>query len=310
MYLTEIELLKYKKVSSVKINLEPINVIVGGNNSGKSSILQGIHFSITASAAARQQGQQTFSCDFLIYNPTQDFSILRNGTPYKNFRGDNESKLILKAKTIGNEDVEEEVSYSISLYKGRNHGNIGCERSGNYQKLGASITDPSSLFSIYVPGLAGVPQTEELRAQAIVRKGVASGDANLYLRNVIYYIKKEGKLNQLNDWFSSIFNNATVTVIFNESKDSYINVKVRVDGKTVPLELAGTGILQILQIISYVTYFNPSLLLLDEPDSHLHPNNQAVLSEVLQRISEETETQIILCTHSRHIVDSLRSGPH
>jgi AAA15 family ATPase/GTPase len=283
MHLTKLELKKYKKVSLANINLEPINVIVGGNNAGKSSILQGIHFSVTASAASRQQGQQTFSCDYLLYNPTQDFSILRNGTPYKNFRGDNESKLTLKTNVLNNEGEIEEISYSITLYKGRNHGNIGCERTGSYIKLGALITNPSSLFSIYVPGLAGVPQVEELRAQAIVRRGVASGDANLYLRNVIYYIKKDGKLRQLNDWFSSIFNNATVTVLFNDTKDTFINVKVRVDGKTVPLELAGTGILQILQIISYVTYFNPSLLLLDEPDSHLHPNNQAVLAEVLQR---------------------------
>ena len=77
MYLTELELKKYKKVSQAKLDLEPINVIVGGNNSGKSSILQGIHFSVTASVAARQQGQQTFSCDYLLYNPTRDFSVLR-----------------------------------------------------------------------------------------------------------------------------------------------------------------------------------------------------------------------------------------
>lgn len=305
MYLTELELKKYKKTSLAKLNLDPINVIVGGNNSGKSSILQGIHFSVTAAVAARQQGQQTFSCDYLLYNPTQDFSILRNGTPYKNFRGDNESQLTLKAKVKNKEDVIEDVSYKITLYKGRNHGNIGCERSGDYPRLGASVTDPSSLFSIYVPGLAGVPQVEELRAKTIVRKGVASGDANLYLRNILYYIKKEKKLRELNNWFSSIFENAAVYVQFNEDTDNYINVKVRIDGKTVPLELAGTGVLQILQIISYVTYFNPKLLLLDEPDSHLHPNNQAILAEVLQRISEETATQIILCTHSKHIVDAL-----
>jgi len=304
MHLTELELKKYKKVTEAKLSLEPINVIVGGNNAGKSSVLQGIHFSVTAAVAARQQGQQTFSCDFLLYNPTHDFSILRNGTPYKNFRGDNESLLTLKAKVPANEGVEE-TSYKITLYKGRNHGNIGCERTGDYIRLGSSITDASSLFSIYVPGLAGIPQMEELRAQAIVRRGVASGDANLYLRNIIFYIKKAKKLKELNEWFSSVFENATVTVNFNESTDSHVVVKVRVDGKTVPLELAGTGILQVLQIISYVTYFNPKLLLLDEPDSHLHPNNQAVLAEVLQRISEETSTQIILCTHSRHIVDAL-----
>ena len=244
---------------------------------------------------------------FNSLNTRFGYNSLRNGTPYKNFRGGHESQLTLKANVKDKEGADEEVYYNIALYKGRNHGNIGCERSGDYLRLGASVTDPINLFSIYVPGLAGVPQVEELRAKAIVRKGVASGDANLYLRNIIYYIKEENKLKELNEWLSSVFYNATVSVQFSEASDSYINVKVRVDGKTVPLELAGTGILQILQIISYVTYFNPKLLLLDEPDSHLHPNNQVVLTEVLQRISEETATQIILCTHSRHIVDTLFS---
>lgn len=308
MHLTELELKKFKKVSHVKLSLETINVIVGGNNAGKSSILQGIHFFITAAVASRQQRQKTFSCDFLSYNPTTDFTILRNGAPYKNRRGDsdNESALTLKAKVNGNEGLEE-TSYKIALYKGKNHGNIRCERTGDYNRLGSSVTDASSLFSIYVPGLAGIPAMEELRVQTIVRRGVASGDANLYLRNIIYYTKKAEKLTKLNEWFSSVFDNAKVTVNFNEATDSHIAVTVSVDGNTVPLELAGTGVLQVLQIISYVTFFSPKILLLDEPDSHLHPNNQAVLAKILQRLSEETSTQIILCTHSRHIVDALHA---
>jgi len=190
------------------------------------------------------------------------------------------------------------------LYKGRNHGNIGCDREGEYPRLGSFITDYNNLFSIYVPGLAGVPNSEELRAKAIVRKGVASGDANLYLRNILYYIEEDGLLDNLNVWLSEIFEDSHVEVIFDQDSDSSLGVYVTVRGTQSPLELCGTGILQILQIISYVTYFNPKILLLDEPDSHLHPNNQALLCETLQRISEETDTQIILCTHSRHIVEA------
>ncbi len=304
MKISKLKLEKYKKVVDVELDLEGINVIVGGNNAGKSSVLQGVHFSVTSAAASRQQGQKTFSSDFLLYNPTPDFSVLRNGSPYRNFGGDNSSKLSLTALVDGENGATDQVEYSISLYKGRNHGNIGCDREGEYIRLGSAVTDHSNLFSIYVPGLAGVPQSEELRAKAIVRKGVASGDANLYLRNILYYIKDGGLLNELNNWLNEIFDSASVEVIFNKDKDSHIGVYVTLADIRCPLELCGTGILQILQIISYVTYFNPKVLLLDEPDSHLHPNNQALLCETLQRISEETSTQIILCTHSRHMVEA------
>lgn len=47
------------------------------------------------------------------------------------------------------------------------------------------------------------------------------------------------------------------------------------------------------------------MLLLDEPDSHLHPDNQNVLAETLSLVIDKTETQILLATHSKHIIDAL-----
>lgn len=63
--------------------------------------------------------------------------------------------------------------------------------------------------------------------------------------------------------------------------------------------------LQALQIFSYVTLFEPRLLLLDEPDSHLHPDNQVLLAAALQETASTTTTQVIVSTHSRHLVDEL-----
>ncbi len=46
-------------------------------------------------------------------------------------------------------------------------------------------------------------------------------------------------------------------------------------------------------------------IILDEPDSHLHPNNQRLLCKLLQGVAEERDTQVFLTTHSRHVVDAL-----
>ncbi len=43
-------------------------------------------------------------------------------------------------------------------------------------------------------------------------------------------------------------------------------------------------------------------MLIDEPDSHLHPDKQERLIEALERAAREYDTQIILATHSPHIV--------
>ena len=63
--------------------------------------------------------------------------------------------------------------------------------------------------------------------------------------------------------------------------------------------------LQAVQILAYVHYFHPSVIILDEPDSHLHPNNQRLLCKLLQGVAEDRGTQVFLTTHSRHVVDAL-----
>lgn len=305
MKIKRIHLTRYKRVEEVDLQLMDVNVLVGGNNSGKSSVLQGIHFAVTAATTARQRGEKTFAAELLPYNPTPDFSVLRHGTPYLNFAGTGDSTLDVYADIVNDAEADEETSYSVTLSKGRNYGNIACTREGDYLRLGSIITDPNNLFSIYVPGLAGIAQQEELRAKAIVRRGVASGDANLYLRNILYYIKQENKLAELNAHIATIFPNYRVEVEFDESKDTRLNVLLCQGEVEYPLELAGTGFLQVLQIYSYVTYFSPKLLLLDEPDSHLHPDNQLELCRAITSIAQTTDSQVLLCTHSRHVVDEL-----
>ena len=47
----------------------------------------------------------------------------------------------------------------------------------------SSLGDRIGYRNVYVPGLAGISQFEQHRSESVVRRGVASGDANLYLRN-------------------------------------------------------------------------------------------------------------------------------
>lgn len=314
MRVSKLLLEHYKKVVRAEISLDSVNVLVGGNNAGKSSVLQGIHFSIGAAVASRIQGQTTFSSELLQYNPTPDFSVLRNGSPYLNHAGAGESNLTIFSNTpttdANGEPMVEEIRYNIKISKGRNHGNIACNREGDHDRIGSAVASTTDLYSVYVPGLAGISQFEELRARAIVRRGVASGDANLYLRNIIYYIHVAGKLDTLNERLSTIFPGTVIAVEFDEQRDHRIKVYATQNEVRNPIELCGTGLLQVLQIYSYITYFNPKLLLLDEPDSHLHPNNQIALCNAIIRIAETTGTQVLLSTHSRHMMDALAGDAH
>ena len=64
-------------------------------------------------------------------------------------------------------------------------------------------------------------------------------------------------------------------------------VPVEIDGNKIPLELVGAGALQAIQLVAYATMNDPGLLLLDEPDAHLHPSNERLLAASLLKIAEQ-----------------------
>lgn len=299
MQITSIEIENFKRVKKAKVQLADINILVGGNNSGKSSVLQGIHFSVVAAVASRRLDKKTFAQDYLLYCPAKSFVDLRSGYGYQN--QSNFGYMRVRGTNIGNDDL-----YAVRVYRARNEGNVGCDRAGD-PSIGTMVTSSIPPFSIYVPGLAGIPQVEEFRSESVIRKGVASGDANLYLRNVLLLIKKKKQLTELTKLMTEIFPKFSISVDFDAVNDSHIKVSVglRQNEQKRPLELVGTGVLQALQIFSYATLFKPRILLLDEPDAHLHPDNQALLSQALQTVTEELDTKIIVATHSRHLVDAL-----
>ena len=296
--IAHITLNNFKKVKKFDSDLDKINILVGANNSGKSSVLQGIQFTIMAEVARRYFNRDTtVPQEKLFYSPSSDFTVLRHNNPYTNYSG-NTSELVLKDDSVPAE------TFSITLKKGRNYGNISIAASSN-NKFRQTVTSFNNLYSTYTPGLSGICLREKMIGKAVLRNAAANGDANLYLRNIIYYVSKGGNLDKINDLIGKIFDSTKLSVDFNPDNDTDIIVNVVSGGKLIPIELCGTGLLQVIQIMAYSIYFQPKLLLLDEPDEHLHPNNQILLCKALKLLVEEYNLQIILSTHSRHIISAM-----
>jgi len=305
MELEKITIQKFKRISQLELNLEPINYLVGGNNAGKSSVLQAIHTAVTAAQTATELQRKIISDNLIKYSPTGNFEDIGHGGPLENASTGKRAIITFQGKN----DEEDNSLYRIELYKGRNAG-AGVERSGNTLGFGSHITKTNPPFSIYVPGLAGVPHFEEYRSTAIAIRKIAGGEANSVLRNVMLMIQRKKKLSLLRDRMKEVFPNFDIKVDFNSEKDQTILVSASTRGKCYlkPLDLVGTGVLQALQLFAYAILFEPALLLLDEPDSHLHPSNQQQLIKTLESITEHTNTKIILATHSRHMINNLPEG--
>lgn len=298
---------RFKNIEKIELPLDNINILVGANNAGKSSILQSIQFAISiAQTTSLDEFKSTnwkanklstsLTTNQIIYSPIRDIYSLGNGGSLSQ---DKNKAISLKFTERGTNETS-----TFLLRKGRNK-NLLTEIEG--QALGQQIRDLINPYSIYVPGLSGIPAYEELKSEGIIRRAAVKGDANNVFRNILWLLKENStKWDAFHQDFSDIFPELNIIISFDKLKDEYLNVSIKHLLKLYPVDSFGTGVLQIIQILAYIHLYNPKILILDEPDSHLHPSNQRILAEKLNEITNRLNFQVIISTHSRHMLDSFR----
>ena len=317
MKINEITIKNFKAVEDTTLNITDFNVLVGTNGSGKSSVLQALHWVLQSGrnrkvdANKKSSDGSTLSETEATYMPSPEYRNSANGSEYGNFQNTPKLDMNIKATKGDGDNVEAD----LWIKSARNEGISVHIPSGN--DLTAVIRDRKREISAYIPGLAGIPLLEERRSKMIVERLAAAGDANTVLRNVLCLLKDmeingNNGLDLVQAFVSQVMGEFTLNVEFDEERDSRIRTNFqtapmkKADHKRFkPLELAGIGFLQVIQIFSYLVYFRPVLLLVDEPDSHLHPTAQEKLIVVLSEAAQLFGTQVILATHSPSVVRSL-----
>jgi ABC-type dipeptide/oligopeptide/nickel transport system ATPase subunit len=297
MQLQSVRIQRFKRIKDASIDLKTVNVFVGGNNSGKSSLIQALHFGVGLLQTIALSGQWKTSTSLnptqLIYSPAEDIHALGPGA--KLFEDINEAITLQFTLTSGE-------SCSVNVRKGRNRNILVAINNTEAGKLLSSLERP---FSVFSPGLAGIAKRESYVSDGVLLRTLARGDANLILRNILLRLNNSKAWDNFLEDLREVFPKVEIEVQFAQETAEVIDVFITTEGQRVPLEIAGTGVLQALQILSYIHRFSPSLVVLDEPDSHLHPNNQRLLCALLTRVSQDRGTQVLLTTHSRHVVDAL-----
>ncbi|WP_133053717.1 AAA family ATPase [Mycolicibacillus trivialis] len=297
---------RFKSIEDLVIEPGEVTVLVGPNNSGKSSALQALQFAVSVCQSLESNSSRgtprkdgaysgTLGYDQLLYTPLKD--VLKLGR---------HGELTQNADTAISICLEVDgAAADVTVRRGRNK-NIAVSVS-TAPELWQALSSTKDLFSIIAPGLAGIPAHEEYKNPGVIRRAAARGDANNILRNVLLFLRRNDSAWQtFVDRMRSVFPHLEIAVDFNANNDEFIAADATFISSQLPLDSIGTGTLQAVQIFAYIGAFNPRVLILDEPDSHLHPNNQRLLARELSNISKATNLQILLATHSRHILDEFQ----
>lgn len=303
MIVKSIKIKKFKAIDSLQLNLKRINVLAGGNNAGKSCALQAIHVAVALAQTARVERAANFAPEKLRYVPTDLFIDLKHKDQLTE-RGDP----VLISFEVETEGVVQ--TFEVPLRRGRNSTISTVSPDTLTEGLGAALSSSERPFSVYVPGLAGIPSRETYQGRLVVDRGAVRGDANLYLRNVLHRLFRDPiRKARFQERLAKLFDGLEILAEgFDENRHEYIPIEYRRGSVQRPLDMVGTGTLQAIQILGYASFYQPVLLLLDEPDAHLHPDNQLKLVEALSLLSKEENLQIILATHSRHLLQAVHNA--
>ncbi len=182
VFVSALTIENFKRIAGTRIPLTSITVVVGGNNSGKSCVLQAPHFAVNLLQATVIEGDPTIPAQNLRYVPTGDILDLPHGERLTA----ETSPVRVTFELKDNRNASESRSYAVGFTRGEGL-NVRIDSSSD-DSATTLLSDYTQPFSIYVPGLAGIPLREEFRSDAIIASAIARGDANLYLRNVLLRI--------------------------------------------------------------------------------------------------------------------------
>lgn len=168
-----------------------------------------------------------------------------------------------------------------------------------------------TISSFYYDDVFFIESPIKLEDRNFIRFNNILRDKNQYLNNKIFEPKKE------HDIFSDTSNdteklNLIISDVINgafgfNSKNQLVFKKqeVEFDLNNVATGIKSFGILQLL--LQKGTLNSNSLLIVDEPEVHLHPTWQVKYAEILVRLSKEFAIPIVLTSHSPYFIEALES---
>jgi predicted ATPase len=280
--------------ATVLRGLGRVNVICGKNNSGKSTLLSALaspeHRAIGGSLSPEEAEQIAVSA--------AETTAFRRGTGYdveRSIYTDWIREFLLSRPTWFSSDRDDIISV---LSKGveqnahlqRFQVNVAFVAQAVLQRLG---TFPATVL---VPPKRSLQLSRQISLSERVEP---TGDG---LLNFLFYAKNQpaGSVDrQAYDQMSSAFSRISSGFsfgVFGDRNNNGVTLNFARGGESmVPAAACGLGLQDLLVLLYFVLVDKEPLLLIEEPESHMHPDMQRRL---LTFVRDETDKQLFVTTHS------------
>ena len=164
----------------------------------------------------------------------------------------------------------------------------------------------ADLQSVFVPAMTGLSREEPLYANPeTVADLLGQARPGEVLRNLLYQANQsESAWSELCLSIQGLFR---CQLIPPDATGAYIVAEYRYgqDGPEFDISSGGSGLQQVLMLLTFLYIRPATVLLLDEPDAHLHVILQDSIYSELRAVGERQRSQLVIATHSEVIIDSV-----
>jgi len=304
-----VEQIKFKNLKIFKnwqtLEIKPITILIGKNNSGKSAIAKlpvlvagSISGSFSAPINLNYEGIRIgYSNEELFYNreitlePIEFDIKLTNDNITVSISGDRSYQIRVSKCVINGEETDSKSKYN---------GFIPEKMKG--KKLEIFDFD-------YIDSFRKFPEPQFSDIYGDYLKIGLSGES-AYKLMAQYHNQNNPILNQIKEWYKDNFEGWEIGVKDIAGSSPLFEIVLSTSKiKAINIVNTGSGIRQSLPLIvrSYMPTQNPTLIIIEEPETHLHPAAHGVLAQrFAESYLEDNNKKYLIETHSQNFVLRMR----
>jgi putative AbiEii toxin of type IV toxin-antitoxin system/AAA ATPase-like protein len=339
--INRLTLRNFKSVGEQTYDFTRFDLLIGRNNCGKSTMLQALaiwQYCVDEFHRSKRSGSvgiQVVLPNFTAL-PVPEFNLLwkdRTDRAYPVKNGIKKQEFILIEILVEWQSAAGNIEeFGVEL---RYHSpqTIYAIPIGGWAKFRACEQHGFLPIIAYVPPFSGLEPTEKWLDVSPIRQQVGKGQPGSVLRNLLLRVcpvssrGADGRIvkvphpkdwqelaNIIERWFSVKIHEPK----YDSARDVYISVEYRQNGKDYDIISGGSGFHQTLTLLAFLYGYQPTTILLDEPDAHLHVNLQREILDYFKKKSIERNIQFLIATHAEEfargvdvsqIVSLLSQGP-
>ena len=320
--ITKLVIRNFKSIKEESYSFTNFDLLVGPNNSGKSTILQALaiwQFCVDEFHRAKRKGQRGIQVVLPNFTalPVPEFNLLWNQKRDRKYSKDKDKEgkskpeyILIEIDVTWRESNGQEKTFGVKI-RYLSPQTVYAIPTEGWEIFRQYDKDKSLPVIAYVPPFSGLEPIEKRQDISNLKQQVGKGQPGSIMRNLLLLVEKEDEMGKANRWeeINSVVQNWFGIELkkpkYEVGSDTQITCEFTDKKQNYDIIAGGSGFHQTLTLLAFLYGYKPTTILLDEPDAHLHVNLQREIIDFFREMSAKQNIQFLIATHAEELIKAV-----